>query len=79
MTGTSCTAPQRRKCLCADSKSRKPYNQEAQEILSVIPKDRSNDAYIAAAWKQELEASGPTRVYGHVSDTGEGVNGEDLS
>ena len=48
-------------------------------MLSVIPEDRSKDAWIAATWKQEWEASGPTRVYRHVSDPGEGVKGEDLS
>ena len=32
-------------------KSRQPYNREAQEMLSVIPEDRSKDAWIAAAWK----------------------------
>ena len=59
-------------------KSRKPYNKEAQEMLSVIPEDRSKDAWIAATWKQEWEASGPTRVHRHISDPGEGVKGEDL-
>ena len=51
-------------------KSRKPYNKEAQEMLSVIPEDRSKDAWIAATWKQEWEASGPTRVHRHISDPG---------
>ena len=37
------------------------------------------DAWIAEAWKQEWEASGPTRVHRPVSDSGEGVKGEDLS
>ena len=60
-------------------KSRKPYNKEAQEILSVIPEDRSKDAWIAATWKLEWEASGPTRVHRHVSEPGEGVKGEELS
>ena len=60
-------------------KSRKSHNKEAQEMLSVIPEDRSKDAWIAATWKQEWEASGPTRVHRHVSDPGEGVKGEDLS
>ena len=60
-------------------KSRKPYNKKAQEMLSVIPEDRSKDAWISATWKQELEASGPTRVHRHVPDPGEGVNGEELS
>ena len=31
-------------------------------MLSVIPEDRWKDAWISATWKQELEASGPTRV-----------------
>ena len=48
-------------------------------MLSVIPEDRSKDAWIAATWKQEWEASGPTRVHRHVSDPEEGVKGEDLS
>ena len=60
-------------------KSRKPYNKEAQEMLSVIPEDRSKDAWIVATWKQEWEASGPTRVHRHVSDPEEGVKGEELS
>ena len=30
-------------------------------MLSVIPEDRSKDAWIVATWKQEWEASGPTR------------------
>ena len=36
--------------------SRKLYNKEAQEMLSVIPEDRSKDAWIAATWKQAWEA-----------------------
>ena len=60
-------------------KSRKPCNKEAQEMLCVIPVDRSKDAWIEATWKQEWEASGPTRVHSYVSDPGEGVKGEDLS
>ena len=51
-------------------KFRKPYNKEAQVMLSVIPGDWSKDAWIAATWKQEWEASGPTRVHRHVSDPG---------
>ena len=48
-------------------------------MLSVIPEDRSKDAWIAATWKQEWDSSGPTRVHRHISDPGEGVKGEDLS
>ena len=44
-------------------------------MLCVIADDRSKDAWIAAAWKQEWEASGPTRVHRHVSDPAEGVKG----
>ena len=47
-------------------------------MLSVIPGDRSKDAWIAAMWKLEWEASAPTLVHRHVSDPGEGVKGEDL-
>ena len=50
-------------------KSRKPYSK-AQEMLSVLPEDGSKDAWIAATWKQEWEASEPTRVHRHVSDPG---------
>ena len=32
-------------------------------MLSFIPEDRSKDAWIAATWKQEWEASGPTSVH----------------
>ena len=56
-------------------KCRQPYNRDAQEMLCVIPKD----AWIAAAWKQEREASGPTRVHRHASDPGEGVKEDDPS
>ena len=44
-------------------------------MLCVIPEDRSKDAWIAAAWKQEWEASGPTRVHPRRIY----VKGEDLS
>ena len=37
-------------------------------MLCVIPEGRSNDAWIAATWKQEWEASGPVRVHRHVSE-----------
>ena len=60
-------------------KSRKPYNKEAHDMLSVIHEDRSKDAWIAATWKQEWEAPGPTRVHRYVSDPGTGVKGEELS
>ena len=50
-------------------KSRKPYNKDAQEMLCVIPEDRSKDVCIAATWKQEWEESGPTRVHRHESGT----------
>ena len=48
-------------------------------MLSVIPEDRSKDAWIVADVEVEWEASGPTRVHRHISDSGEGVKGEDLS
>ena len=40
-------------------KSRKPYNKEAQEMLSVIPEDRSKDAWIAATWKRQWKHPDP--------------------
>ena len=48
-------------------------------MLNDINEDRSKDAWIAAAWNHECEASGPTRVHRHVSDPGEGVKGEEMS
>ena len=39
----------------------------------------NKDACIAATWKHEWEASGPTRVHRHILDPGEGFKGEDLS
>ena len=55
------------------------YNREAQEMLIVIPEDDSEDAWIAAARKQEWEACAPTRVHRHLSDPGKGIKGEDMS
>ena len=52
------------------------YIQYIQEMLSVIPEDRSKDAWIAATRKQEWEASRPVRVHRHLSDQGECVNVE---
>ena len=59
-------------------KSRKPYNKEVQEMLSVFDEDQSKDAWIAATWKQELDAPRPTRVHRHISDPGQGVKGDDI-
>ena len=47
-------------------------------MLCVIPEDLSRDAWIVAVWKQEWEASGPTRVHRQVSNPGDGFKGEDL-
>ena len=63
------------KCLHANSSPVNPASGDA----TCHPEDRSKDARIAATWKQEWEASGPTRVHHQVSDPGEGVKGEDLS
>ena len=66
------------KCIHADS--RPPTLQlGSQEMLPVIPEDRSKDAWIAAAWKQEWDTSGPTRVHRHVMDPAERVKREYLS
>ena len=48
-------------------------------MLSALRTGRMMPAWIAAMWKQEWEASGPTRLHRHVSDPGEGVKGEELS
>ena len=40
-------------------KSRKPYNKEGQAMLSVIPDDRSKDAWIAAAWNRSWKHPDP--------------------
>ena len=76
----SCTTRQRNEVPPCRLKTRKPCNNEAQEMLSVIPEDGSKVfLWIAATWKQEWEASGPTRVHRYVSEPGEGVKGGDLS
>ena len=57
-------------------KFRQTCNREAHEMTFVIPEDRSEDAWIAAAWKKEWEASVPTRGHRYVSGPREGVKGE---
>ena len=48
-------------------------------MLSNIPGDPSNDARVAAAWKQKWGAPGPNRLHSDVPNPGEGVKGEDLN
>ena len=59
-------------------KSRKPYNKEAQAMPSVIPEDRSKDAWIAARGSRSGNC---IRTHPSTSprDPEEGVKGEDLS
>ena len=59
-------------------KSRHPYNQAAQEMLISIPEDLTTKAWLAAAWKQEWESAGQTRLHHYIQDPGGGVEGEDL-
>ena len=50
---------------CDGQCSRVRTKKNGQEMLSVIPEDRSKYAQIAASWKQEWESSGHTRVPSH--------------
>ena len=54
-------------------KSRHPYNRAAQELLRSIPEDLSTEAWLAAAWKQEWESAGPTRIHCYIQDPGGGI------
>ena len=46
-------------------KSRHPYNKAAQVMLSSIPEDLTTKTWLAAAWKQEWESAGHTRLHHH--------------
>ncbi|CAM4567709.1 unnamed protein product [Leuciscus chuanchicus] len=59
-------------------KSRHPYNKAAQDLLRSIPEDLSTEAWLAAAWKQEWESAGPSRIHRYIYDPGGGLEGEDL-
>ncbi|CAL8292144.1 unnamed protein product [Arctogadus glacialis] len=52
-------------------KSRHPYNQAAQEMLISIPEDLTTKAWLAAAWKQEWESAGQTRLHHYIQDPGD--------
>ncbi|KAM9771130.1 uncharacterized protein ACBT44_004583 isoform 1-T2 [Syngnathus typhle] len=58
-------------------KARHPYNIAAQEMLNSIPEDISRDAWLAAAWKQEWEAAGPSLMHSYVWEPGDGAIGGD--
>ncbi|KAM9812655.1 uncharacterized protein ACBT44_011747 [Syngnathus typhle] len=49
----------------------------AQEMLNSIPEDISRDAWLAAAWKQEWEAAGPSLMHCYVWEPGDGAIGGD--
>ena len=49
----------------------------AQELLSSTPEDLSTEAGLAAAWKQEWESAGPTRIHCYIQDLGGGIEGEE--
>ena len=60
-------------------KSRHPYNIAAQEMLNSTSEDISRDAWLAAAWKQEWESAGPSRIHRYIWDPGDGtIGGDDL-
>ncbi|KAL7881731.1 hypothetical protein AOLI_G00085790 [Acnodon oligacanthus] len=59
-------------------KSRHPYNKAAQEVPQPIPEDLSRDAWLAATWKQMLDAGWSSRLPQYIRDPGGGVKGEDL-
>lgn len=59
-------------------KSRHPYNKAAQDLLRSIPEDLSTEEWLAAAWKQEWESAGPSRIHRYIFDPGGGLEGEDL-
>lgn len=52
-----------------DLKSRYGYNHAAQEI--------SRDARLAAAWKQEWELTGPSRMHRYIREPADGATGGD--
>ncbi|KAJ8416523.1 hypothetical protein AAFF_G00358110 [Aldrovandia affinis] len=54
-------------------KSRHPYNKAAEEMLNFTSEDISRDAWLAAAWKQEWESAGPSRVHRYIWDPGDGA------
>ena len=60
-------------------KSRHPYNKAAQEILNTTPEDISRDSWLAAAWKQEWESAGPSRMHRYIWDPGgRAIGGDEL-
>ncbi|CAM4608619.1 unnamed protein product [Leuciscus chuanchicus] len=59
-------------------KSRHPYNKAARDLLRSIPEDLSTEAWLAAAWKQEWESAGPSRIHRYIYYPGGSLEGEDL-
>ncbi|KAJ8409933.1 hypothetical protein AAFF_G00209740 [Aldrovandia affinis] len=48
-------------------------------MLNFTSEDISRDAWLAAAWKQEWESAGPSRVHRYIWDPGDGaIGGDDL-
>ena len=47
-------------------------------MLTSIPEDLTTKAWLAAAWKQEWESAGQTRLHHYIPVPGDGVEGGDL-
>ena len=47
-------------------------------MLRAIPDDLSTEAWLKAAWKQQWESAGPTRIHRYIQDPGGGTKGEEL-
>ena len=48
-------------------------------MLNSTSEDISRDAWLAAAWKQEWQSAGPSRIHRYIWDPGSGaIGGEDL-
>ena len=59
-------------------KFRHPYNKAAKELLRSTPENLSTETWLVAAWKQEWESAGPTRIHCYIQDPGSGIEGEEL-
>ena len=47
-------------------------------MLCSTTEDLSRNGWLAAAWKQEWERAGPTRIHHSIRDPGDGTTGDDL-
>ena len=47
-------------------------------MLCTTTEGLSKDGWLAAAWKQEWERTGPTHIHHYILDPGDGTRGDDL-